>query len=94
MERRTLMATYSSLPKARYVVQDLVRNNFKKDEIVVAIDHTTGEALLSLTTFADYLDYALHIVQHQKPGWVDATGQSPTIEYLDPERFQKVSTLE
>ena len=78
MQNRTIFAIYPNIENARQVASDLVRNNFRQEDIGISFDSTTQETLLSLTTMDDYVDYALHIMQCSATSWGDRSIQKDT----------------
>ncbi|MCC6616155.1 MAG: hypothetical protein IT320_21975 [Anaerolineae bacterium] len=84
---KTIVATYGSLEQAKKVIEALHAKNFSRDDIGLAVNPDTGEALLAVTTPEFALREGMEIVRQFAPIHFDerATG------WRQHEHFEAVS---
>lgn len=70
-KKKTITATYSSLQQARKVLDALHAKNFVREDIGVAVNPETGEALIAVTTPEETLREGIQIVRQFAPTQYD-----------------------
>jgi hypothetical protein len=71
MANKTIVCIYTEREKADQAIDDLIAEDYERSDIGLALDRTSGEALLAVTVAQERMDQALEIIRRYTPRAVD-----------------------